>query len=254
MAPFMGISGLGGASPSFAKGVSYVTGNLVLFFDAANSSSYSGSGTTWTDIINGNTATMHDGVDYQNIYGGVMNYDGTDDRIALPNTALPSGLGATFTIEIWNYWNNGTAPSNAFGGGLFTYAGGAGEWNTAGNNNGLIFGYNWITRRNSSGTQINTAYSPAPAVETWHQTVLTVNSGTGNVYVDKNNVLSDSTDFQSDYAQSNGTMGIGISDIYSGTWRGEMNGYISIVRIYDKVLSTAEIEQNFDSAKGRYNL
>jgi hypothetical protein len=49
-------------------------------------------------------------------------------------------------------------------------------------------------------------------------------------------------------------MGIGLADIYSGVWRGEMNGYISIVRIYNKVLSTAEIEQNFDAHKGRYGL
>ena len=33
-----------------------------------------------------------------------------------------------------------------------------------------------------------------------------------------------------------------------------MNGYISIVRIYDKVLSAVEIKQNFDATKRRYGL
>ena len=237
----------------YGDGSQIVTAGLLLYFDAANYKSYTG-GATWNDIVGKHVATMHDGVDHQSIYQGVMNYDGTDDRITLPNTVLPNGLGTFFTIEIWNYWNTGSAPTAVWSGSLFTYGGGAGEWIDAGNNNGLIFGYNWITRRNPSGTQINTAYSPAPAVQTWHQTVLTVNNGTGNVYVDKNNVMSDSTAFQSDYEQSNGTMGIGLADIYSGTYRGEMNGYISIVRIYNKVLSTAEIEQNYDAHKGRYGL
>ena len=231
-----------------------VSDNLVLYLDAGNTKSYPGSGTTWTDMINSHTATTHDGVDYQSIYGGVMNYDGTDDRITLPNTALPSGLGDKFTIEIWNYWNNGTAPTAVWSGSLFTYGGGAGEWISAGNNNGLVFGYNYITRRKGSGSQVDTAYSPAPSVSAWHQTIFTLNSGTGNVYVDKNNVLNNNTSFRSTYAQSNGTMGIGLADTYSGVWRGEMNGYISIVRIYNKVLSTAEIEQNYDAHKGRYGL
>ena len=44
--------------------------------------------------------------------------------------------------------------------------------------------------------------------------------------------------FRTNYGQSNGTLGIGIADLYSGTYRGEYNGYISVVRIYNKVLST----------------
>ena len=232
-----------------------VTDNLVLCLDAANTKSYPGTGTSWTDMINGNIATTHDGVDYQSIYGGVMNFDGTNDRITLPNTAQPNGLGAAFTIEIWNYWNNSTAPTHVWSGSLFTNGGGAGDWhNGAGNNNGLIIGFNHIVRRSGSGIEKNTAYSPAPAVQTWHQTVLTLNSGTGNVYVDTTNVMSNNTDFRSNYTQVTGTTGIGLADYYGSNYRGEMNGYISIVRIYDKVLSTTEIKQNFDAHKGRYGL
>ena len=82
----------------------------------------------------------------------------------------------------------------------------------------------------------------------------TLDSGTGNVYVDKVNVMSNNTDFRSNYGQVTGTTGIGIADGPDGGYRGEMKGYIPIVRIYDKVLSTAEIEENFDAFKGRYGL
>ena len=80
MAPFMSISGLGGANPSFAKGgVSYVTANLILFLDAGDSSSYSGSGTTWTDISGqSNNATLVNGVGYSSDDGGALTFDGSN--------------------------------------------------------------------------------------------------------------------------------------------------------------------------------
>jgi hypothetical protein len=41
---------------------SIITQNLVLCLDAANSKSYPGSGTTWTDLSgNGNTGTLMNG-------------------------------------------------------------------------------------------------------------------------------------------------------------------------------------------------
>ena len=231
-----------------------VDDNLVLCLDSGNTKSYPGSGTTWTDMINGHTATMIGAYWYHSVKGGLMTFDGTDDRITLPNTALPNGLGDKFTIEIWNYWTVSTAPTNVWTGSLFTYGGGAGEWIAAGNYNGLIIGFNHITRYNGSDSQVDTAYSPAPSVSAWHQTIFTLNSGTGNVYVDTTNVLSNNNSFRNSYAQSNGTMGIGVADIYAGNWRGEMDGHISVVRIYDKVLSTAEIKQNFDATKVRFGL
>ncbi len=233
-----------------------VTDNLVLYVDAGNTKSYPGTGTTWTDMINAHSATMSTGVDYQSVNGGVINFagGGTDEMVTLPTSALPSGLGETATIEVWNYWNDASQPSdNPWAGCLYTNSASA-DWSSgAGNNNGLLFGYNSIVRRNASGSEVQTDYSPEPATQTWHQHVLTLNSGTGTVYVDKSQVMSAST-FRTNYGQSDGTLGIGVADTFGSNVRGEYNGYISIVRIYDKVLSTAEIKQNFDALKRRYGL
>jgi len=233
-----------------------VTDNLVLCLDAGNTKSYPGTGTSWTDMINGHTATMIDASWYLSVNGGVMDFDGTDDRITLPNTAQPNGLGSTFSIEIWHYLSNSTAPGSMWTyGSLFTNGGGASDWNSgAGNNNGLIIGFDIMNSRNQSGTEVWKTYSPAPSVQTWHQYVFTLNSGTGNMYIDKNNVMSNNTDFRTNYGQVTGTTGIGLADVYNGTVRGEYDGLISVVRIYDKVLSTAEIEQNFDATKTRFGL
>ena len=234
-----------------------VSDSLVLYFDAANTKSYPGSGTTWTDISGGHSATIT-GPSHQSVFNGGFEYDGTssNDRITFPNTALPNGLGAAFSIEVWHYLDNSTAPNSTWTyGSLFTNGGGSGDWSSgAGNNNGLIIGFDRIVRRNGSGSEINTAYSSVPSVKTWHQYVFTLDSGTGNMYVDKSNVLSNDTNFRSNYTQVTGDSGIGISDIYGGNYRGEFDGYISIVRIYSKVLSTAEMEQNYDAHKRRYGL
>jgi len=238
------------------------SGNRVTNPTATNNGTRT-SNITWTPTVAGTYYYQNES--RVNMWGKIIvsevktfksfDFKSSDDRILLPNTAQPNGLGSQFTIEIWNYWNDSSAPANAFGGALFTNGGGTGDWNSgAGGDNGLIIGFNYITRKNGSGTQVNTAYSPAPAVQTWHQTVFTLSSGTGNVYVDKVNVMSNNTDFQSNYDQVTGTSGIGIADLNSGSYRGEMNGYIPIVRIYDKVLSTAEIEQNYNALKGRYGL
>ena len=193
-----------------------------------------------------------------------MKYGGEDSvhKIMIPNTAQPNGLGTNFTIEIWNYWDNDTAPTDVWSGALFTNGGYKEGWHTGGGgnsgNNGLVIGFRHIVRRNGSGSEVNTAYSPAPSVKTWHQTVFTLNSGTGNVNVDTVNVMSNNTDFRSNYGQVTGVTGIGLADYYNtGNWqttthRGEFDGYIPIVRIYDKVLSMAEIEQNYNALKGRY--
>jgi len=77
-----------------------------------------------------------------------------------------------------------------------------------------------------------------------------VNSGTGNVYVDKSSVATLS-DFRT-IGQSNGTLGIGVADSIGSNYRGEYDGFISIVRVYTKALTAAEITQNHNAIKGRY--
>ena len=62
-------------------GVAYnsriITENLVLCLDAANSKSYPGSGTTWTDLSgNGNNATLTNGPTYSSANGGSIVFDG----------------------------------------------------------------------------------------------------------------------------------------------------------------------------------
>ena len=238
-----------------------VTNNLELHLDANNGASYPGSGATWNDISgenNNGTITNNSEVVF-NSNGWFDWTDGpasdvTGGYISLPNTAVT--LGSTYTIEIWNYYDSASAPSQApwTGGNLWTNSA-EGDWNAeAGNENGLLFGYNSIVYKNTSGVETEVDYSPNPTTQVWHQHVLVVNSGSGTVYVDKTSVATLSN--MRTLGQSNGTLGIGVGDRFGGgDYRGEYLGFISIVRVYPgKALSVSEITQNFDVNRSRYGI
>ena len=253
----------GGSLPLADTTASLITDNLILNLDAANNSSYSGTGSTWYDLTsNNNNATRTSSSEIVYNSSGWFDWtdgpstDSTQGCFTLPGNSFT--LGANFTIEVWNYYdaantpNSGSSVSPWQDGCLWTNSASA-DWSSgAGNNNGFLFGYNSIVYRNTGGTEIQVDYSTNPSTRNWHQHVLVVNSGTGTVYVDKSSVASLSN-FRT-IGQSQGTLGIGIADKLSTNYRGEYNGYISIVRIYQQALTLTEITQNYDVVKDRYGL
>ncbi len=59
-----------------------VTSGLQLYLDAGNASSYSGSGTTWTDLsVNSRNGTLTNGPTYSATNGGSIVFDGTNDFV-----------------------------------------------------------------------------------------------------------------------------------------------------------------------------
>ena len=180
-------------------------------------------------------------------------YDSTQGCFTLPNDSFT--LGNNFTIEIWNYYDSSTDPdTNPFSGpNLWTNSANY-DWNIgAGNYNGLLFGFNSIRFFSTINTQQSATYNPIPSLQTWHQHVLVADNNTsGTVYVDGNSVATLSA--IKTYGQSNGALGIGIADKFGFNYRGEYNGYISIVRVYLKALTQEEILQNFNALRGRYGI
>ena len=78
-----------------------VTDGLVLCLDAGNTKSYSGSGTTWTDLGgNNNHGTLVNGVGYNSSNGGSLTFDGADDYVDLSTTY---SLSAPWTLSAWIY-------------------------------------------------------------------------------------------------------------------------------------------------------
>jgi len=235
-----------------------VTDNLVLCLDAGNTKSYPGSGTTWTDMISGNNnATIVDAT-YSSDDGGVIRYDGTNDWVVYP--AAAHSLGEDFSVEVWAKWDESQYGSNnpwPWTGCLWS-ANANDDWGNSGH--GILLGYGQIRYKNANNSEQNFSWT-VPTTQVWHQIVFTKDSTDGIVYVDKSNE-NNSNDFKSSINSSSGAYGIGVADYLNGTYpytgdtsvRGGWDGDISIVRIYNKVLSSSEIEQNYNANKGRFGL
>jgi hypothetical protein len=79
-----------------------VTDGLVLCLDAANSKSYPGSGTVWSDLSgNGNNGTLVNGVGYSSENKGSMIFDGVDDYVDCGTVSQVGSSLTGLTVSVW---------------------------------------------------------------------------------------------------------------------------------------------------------
>jgi hypothetical protein len=220
---------------------------LVLALDAANTKSYPGSGTTWTNLSgNGNNGTLTNGPTFGNTNGGYINFDGTNDysssTISLPSSSMTVEI--TFRInaagsfvdiavlddgtnEIWFELggNNGQPNTNGYLRYYSSYAGGVGS------------------------TSNNLASSSQYILDSKiHTSVLTVGSSLATSYFD--GVFQGSGSVTENKTFNRLVLG---SDIIRGSVR-SCNCRIYQVKIYNKALTAAEVQQNFNALRGRYGI
>jgi hypothetical protein len=73
---------------------------LVLYVNAGVGTSYPGSGTTWTDIVNGYNNTLTNGPTYSSTNGGGITFDGSNDY-AQGNNSLASVISTAITLIVF---------------------------------------------------------------------------------------------------------------------------------------------------------
>jgi hypothetical protein len=223
-------------------GPSIVTDGLVLLLDAGNTKSYPTTGTTWYDRSgNGNNGTLINGPTFSGSNNGTIIFDGTNDYILLGtgNTFFPL---PQFTIDIW-FKSLGTVPTTGTVPGLFGFTFGirADIYPSSlffSVDNGIDLGGVSI-----SGTFISD--------NKWYNATFYHTGTNMGIYI-------------------NGVFGNSINRTWSGTSRWPTNGwhlgrdnnnsnqfypgYISSCKIYNKVLTSQEILQNYNSIKSRFGL
>jgi hypothetical protein len=216
----------------YASPLTIITNGLILNLDASNPLSYSGTGTTWTDLSgNGNNGTLYNGTAYSSANGGTMVFDGVNDYVRI-NTGLPESAN---TMSMWFKQSSSRAA------GLFeTSANGA----PIGNGSAYLFvglGADYLRTYNVVGYSANSAYTPT----NWYNVTITGLVGsTQKVYM--NGVLTTTKSISpSGY---NSAMDIGVS------YAGYFNGNVPVVHAYNRALTQAEITANFNALKGRYGL
>ena len=214
-----------------------VTDGLVLALDAANTKSYSGSGTDWKDFSGqGNNGTLTNGPTFDSNNLGSILFDGSNDSISISNS---SSLNTTPTVTISSWIN----PSG-FGGG----------------NYGRIIdshdSYNFfLDNTTSTGTNgirywpnAGNAFSVSNVVTLNEWANFTVVHSGSNVVIYKNGISIGTSGSSSTLPSTSSTILIGNRDDNARGFEGKM----SQVFIYNRALTAAEVLQNYDALKGRY--
>jgi len=219
-----------------------VTSGLVLCLDAVDRKSYPGTGTAWIDRSgNRNNATLVNSLSYNPNNSGTLVFDGVDDYA---DFFAPS-LGTTTTVEMWAKIGAGYNNKMFFGWNLYDFTGVAGAigFNTGA---GDVYGI-------SSATVTSLGL-----VNNWKHYVMEMRS---DVSYTNNKVYVNST--QLTLSQQAGTENAANRSFNSGN--GRISGWrfntsypmpmsCSTFRVYNRALTTDEIQQNFNAARGRYNL
>ena len=238
---------------SYHNGPKIVNDGLVLYLDAANSKSYSGTGTTWTDLSgNSNNATLVNGPTYSSLNGGGIVLDATDDFISITPSASLKVDGDNFTIL--SVHKIGTAFDTY---GQFFYQ--SGDGSGAGTNKSIFFqryGTNIINLDfYGNGTQVNFGTNSFAAntlvfiAVSFNKTALT------SVYF-RNGVFSSAQTHTGSPSFTNlSSVQIGKRyDTTVGFSAKDLDGTNYITMLYNKALTNAEILQNYDALRGRFGL
>lgn len=222
---------------ALTHGTKIVRDGLVLHLDAASVRSYPGSGTDWFDVSgNGYTGDVVNGTVYDSNNNGYFTFDGTNDHVQTDvNLTLSE---ATFTV-----WIRRDGNQTGFAGIFFSRGTQVTGINFRGTTNQL--GYHWD---NASNTYNFNTGILVPDQE-WCYVAVSVASSQAVFY------LFDSTGAFSATNTISHAPTI-IDDLRVGRDSGSrhMKGNISVASLYNRALTQAEIQQNFNAMKGRYGL
>ena len=219
---------------------SIVTDGLVLCLDAGNPKSYPGSGTTWTDLSGGgNTGTLTNGPTYSSANGGSLVFDGTNDYV---NCGSPSTLNFGTGNFNLSCWVNIPSTSGADWIGIISrYVSGVGFWIQLNPGNRYV-GFSW------DGSIFITSSTSAGGGQWKFISCQRTGSTSAEVYV--NGILVASSSSMSSGTSNGQQIDIGRIDI-AGRYSA---GNIAQVSIYNRALSAAEIQQNYNALKGRFSI
>jgi hypothetical protein len=216
---------------------------LVLNLDAGVSSSYPGSGTSWTDLSgNGNNGTLENGVGYNSSNGGSLTFDGGNDYARIPNNG--SLDTQTPSVEVW-IKTNATAQY-----GFWFEKGSVNRQYSLFQDGGAIL---W-RQRLADNTLTNLSITTSNFINTsnWYQVVGTFVSGSRRLYI--NGVQVNSDTLSGTIATHSDGASIGAYGGYFGSKSYYYNGNLAVCRVYNKALSASEIQQNFNATRSRFGI
>lgn len=216
---------------ALSHSASIVMDSLVFYVDAANKKSYSGTGSTWSDLsTSANNATL---VSSPTLTSGSHFSFNTTARRATINS--PYGKTGQMTASI-GYRRNESQSSS--------------DWRTLLGHASANF-HHLISQQVSrnlgiwDGSFKDFGYNPPQDSKFHIYTVVYTSGSSATLYIDgiQGNTVSTTLDLN--------TYKIGsIGNWSSGYWAGD----ISFVQLYSRALTAAEIKENFNAVQGRYGI
>lgn len=224
--------------------VSSVSSGLELYYDPSNASSYPGSGTTLYDLspsavnasISGNPTDS----------GNWFTFTGTQSIQTGNLATLYSGW--QHSLEIWFSPSAGSA--------VFSDTG-AGPTNTGYHTTGLevyqtgpFYLTNAMLWSSTSTTRVG---GGTVSLNNWYQLVRVYN-GSNLAYAYLNKVKSSDTSISWITPSPGWYLNFGSSETTKFSNGNAFQGKLGVVRLYNRVLSQSEINQNYDATKALYGL
>lgn len=214
---------------------SQITDNLIFNVESSVVESYPEKNNVWFNLASNDfNSSLLNGPVYQNISGGIITFDGTNDFVLTPNSigSLLTG-DLTFTVVAKR---NGNSPSGI--GGLI-----GNLWHTT------FTGISMYLRNNNTQIDIQTAngssrtsYSLTIPISNlnWVNYTLTNSGGVVSVYI--NGVLLDSRNRS---IQQNSTRPVVLAKWAQSYNSYYLNGSISSALVYNRALSQTEVLRNY---------
>ena len=257
-----------------------VTDGLVGYYDAGNTNSYSGSGTTWNDLSNNTNHATISGSTFNSNFGGYFANDGSNDLITVPYQQNPMRVNQYFshlqiTYDVFVRFPSSTSYADFMG---VSVSGGQGS-------GGLYYG---ATNQSNyyqqsivgKATDKTLTFKSTPTTpgsdyrfgahlnsdidDTWVHLVASMDLTGGNGFensefyqngekLEFKFINKSTTNFKpvTSYNQN------AVDNLSGGRYINSQAYYafdIAIIKLYDRVLTQDEVQRNFTAHRGRFSI
>lgn len=214
---------------------------LVFYIDAANPKSYPNSGTSHSDMMRGSSGTLTNSPIISN---GAVVFDGTNSFSNFGNTFTALDLTSK-SCQAWIRRTGTTGSQGILDKGFGTTAPNYGGWGFWVNTNNKL----WFWNHPSLDLQDNGSLSIQNGV--WTNIAITYDYPTSTASFYINGVLNSVVSNPSIVEKASGSANLIVGGVKNG---GSFNGAIGPLKAYNKVLSLAEIQQNYVTMRSRFNV
>jgi hypothetical protein len=224
-----------------------VTDGLVLALDAANTVSYPGSGTTWTDLSGSGIGTLTNGPTFNSDNFGSLVFDGVNDYIQ----ASESNIFNNFSYDIWclpeatheiesesTSATGGTSGQRYVIGPQFVASPAAGS--------GISVGTNGISVYEHSAGYMPPLLVHSVTINSPAHIVVNYTSKVPSLYLNGSFIKNGLTSPRTNVKMCTDRIG------NDGSSYGFFLGKIYSTKFYNRALTATEITQNYNALKSRY--